>query len=63
MVFCILPPQRIVKSVKEEVCLVVTHADIVPGALPLAAMTSVLEGLVGRALFDVVVFSANTSCY
>lgn len=33
-----------------------------PGAVT-AAMTSVLEGLVGRALFVVVVFSANTSCY
>lgn len=42
------------KLVKEEVCLVVTHADIVPGVLPFAAMTSVLQGLVSRALFVVV---------
>lgn len=43
--------------------MVVTHEDIVPGVLPFAAMTSVLQGLVGRALFVAVVVSANTSCY
>lgn len=64
MVFCVLPPQRIVSEVGEGGTFAwwSLMQTLSPGAVT-AAMTSVLEGLVGRALFVVVVFSANTSCY
>lgn len=68
MVFCILPPQRLIIKVGEEEHLLGGHfIQECPRALQFAAIASVLEGLVCRAVFLLALFSvflsANKSCY